>query len=81
VNPVGVNNWSQKVTVGWGVGGSVLLPVVPNWIDLQGSVLYGQGIGTYGSGQLADAVIGSNGSLQPLTALHFQSALWRRCPR
>jgi hypothetical protein len=71
VNPVGVNNWSQKVTFGWGVGGNVLLPVVPKWIDLQGSVLYGQGIGTYGSGQLTDAVIGSNGSLTPVTALHF----------
>ena len=71
VNPVGVNNWSQKVTFGWGVGGSVLFPVVTNWIDLQGSILYGQGIGSYGSGQLADAVIGSNGALQPVTALQF----------
>src|ERR1700733_6059803 len=71
VNPVGVNNWSQQVTFGWGVGGSVLFPVVPQWIDLQGSVLYGQGIGTYGSGQLTDAVIGSNGALQPVTALQF----------
>lgn len=71
VNPVGANNWSQKVTFGWGVGGNVLLPVVPKWIDLQGSVMYGSGIGTYGSSQLADVVIGSNGSLQPITALHF----------
>jgi hypothetical protein len=71
VNPAGVNNWSQKVTFGWGVGGSVLFPVVTNWFDLQGSILYGQGIGTYGSGQLADAVIGSNGALQPVTALQF----------
>jgi hypothetical protein len=71
VNPVGVNNWSQKVTFGWGVGGSVLFPVWPQWIDLQGSILYGQGIGSYGSGQLADAVIGSNGALQPVTALQF----------
>ncbi len=69
--PAGSNNWGQRVTFGWGVGGNVLLPVVPKWIDLQGSVLYGQGIGTYGSSQLTDAVIGSNGSLQPITALHF----------
>ena len=39
------NSWSQKVTFGWGVGGNVLLPVIPKWVDLQGSVLYGQGIG------------------------------------
>jgi hypothetical protein len=45
--------------------------VVPTSLNLQGSVLYGSGIGTYGSGQLADAVIGSTGNLQPVTALHF----------
>ncbi len=72
VSPVGVtNSWSQKVTFGWGVGGSALLPVIPKWVDLQGSILYGQGIGRYASGQLADAVIGSNGSLQPLTTTQF----------
>ena len=72
VSPVGVtNSWSQKVTFGWGVGGSALLPVIPKWVDLQGSVLYGQGIGRYASSQLADVVIGPNGSLQPLTTLQF----------
>ena len=28
---------------GWGIGGSVLLPVWPKFLDLQGSVLYGHG--------------------------------------
>jgi len=65
------NSWSQKVTFGWGVGGNVLLPVIPKWVDLQGSVLYGQGIGRYGSSQLADVVIGPNGSLKPLTSTQF----------
>jgi hypothetical protein len=63
--------WSQKVTFGWGVGGNALLPVVPKFVDLQGSVLYGQGVGRYGSSQLADVTIGPNGSLQPLTELQF----------
>jgi hypothetical protein len=48
-----------------------LLPVVPKFVDLQGSVLYGQGVGRYGSSQLADVTIGPNGSLQPLTELQF----------
>jgi hypothetical protein len=65
------NSWSQKVTFGWGVGGSVLLPVLPQYLDLQGSVLYGQGIGRYTSSQLPDAVIGPTGSLSPVTALSF----------
>jgi hypothetical protein len=65
------NSWSQKVTFGWGVGGSVLLPVIPKYLDLQGSVLYGQGIGRYTSSQLPDAVVGPTGALTPITALSF----------
>jgi hypothetical protein len=69
--PTIANSWSQNVTFGWGVGGNVLLPVIPNRLDLQGSILYGQGIGRYGSSQLPDAVIGPTGALTPITALNF----------
>jgi hypothetical protein len=65
------NSWSQKVTFGWGGGGSVLLPVISKYLDLQGSVLYGQGIGRYTSSQLPDAVVGPTGALTPITALSF----------
>jgi hypothetical protein len=65
------NSWSQQVTFGWGAGGSALLPVIPKMLDLQGSVLYGQGIGRYTASQLPDAVIGPNGALTPVTALSF----------
>jgi hypothetical protein len=58
---------THKITMGWGVGGSVLLPVWAKYVDFQGSILYGQGTGRYGSSQLADVTIGSDGSLQPLT--------------
>jgi hypothetical protein len=61
---------SSQVTVGEGVGGSVLLPVVPTFLDLQGSVLYGKGIGRYGASQLSDVVVASDGTLSPITALH-----------
>jgi hypothetical protein len=63
--------WSQRTNFGWGVGGNVLLPVWPTFVDLQGSVLYGQGIGRYSSSQLADVVIGPDGSLEPITSLQF----------
>src|SRR5215471_13823749 len=65
------NSWSQKVTFGWGVGGNVLLPVIPKILDLQGSVLYGQGVGRYMTSQLPDAVIGPNGALTPVRGLSF----------
>jgi hypothetical protein len=59
---------SNDTTFGWGAGGSVILPVVPKFLDLQGSVLYGQGIGRYGSAQLPDVTFARNGSLAPITA-------------
>ena len=58
--------WKEKTHFGWGIGGSVLLPVIPKFLDLQGSVLTGQGLGRYGSSQLADVTIGPDGTLQPL---------------
>jgi len=61
---------NSQVTVGEGIGGSVLLPVVPKFLDLQGSILYGKGIGRYGASQLSDVVVASDGTLSPITALH-----------
>lgn len=65
-----VGNAGSHVTVGEGVGGSVLLPVVPKVLDLQASVLYGRGIGRYGASQLSDVVVASDGTLSPITAFH-----------
>jgi hypothetical protein len=64
-----IGSANAHVTVGWGVGGSVLLPVIPTFLDLQGSFLYGSGIGRYGASNLSDVVVGSDGSLSPITAL------------
>jgi hypothetical protein len=63
--------WSQKTTFGWGVGGNALLPAWPKFLDLQGSIMYGQGIGRYASSQLTDVTIGPSGSLSPITSLQF----------
>jgi hypothetical protein len=65
-----INTIDRKTSYGTGVGGSVLLPVVPKYLDLQASFMYGRGIGRYGSGQLPDVTIAADGSLAPITALH-----------
>jgi len=59
---------TNKTNVGWGIGGSVLLPVIPKYLDFTASALTGDGIGRYGSSQLADVTIGPDGSLVPLRA-------------
>lgn len=64
-------DWNQKTAFGWGVGGSFLVPALPRYLDLQGSILYGDAIGRYSSSQLPDAVIGQSGGLAPLTGLQF----------
>jgi hypothetical protein len=69
VAPAG-STWSQQTTFGWGVGGSVLLPVVPKLLDVQASFLTGEGISRYGSSQLPDVVFGPQGQLVPLQATH-----------
>ena len=68
-----VGSAGSKITVGEGIGGSVLLPVVPKFLDVQASALYGKGIGRYGANQLSDVVVGSDGSLSPITALHVMA--------
>jgi hypothetical protein len=68
-----VGSASSHITVGEGVGGSVLLPVVPQYLDLQASALYGRGIGRYGTNQLSDVVVSSDGTLSPITALHVMA--------
>jgi hypothetical protein len=47
----------------------VLLRVIPKLLDLQGRIMFGQGIARFTSSQLPDAVIGPNGALTPLTSL------------
>ena len=61
------SNHSNNNTTGWGVGGAVLLPVVPKLVELQGSVLAGEGIGRYGAAQFPDVVVNPvSGKLDPI---------------
>jgi hypothetical protein len=60
---------TSKTAFGAGVGGSVLLPLIPKYLELTASALWGQGVGRYAAGQLPDVTIGIDGSLKPLTGL------------
>jgi hypothetical protein len=62
-----VGTSDNKTTFGAGVGGSVLLPLIPKYLELTASGLYGRGVGRYGAGQLPDVTIALDGSLTPVT--------------
>ncbi len=61
-----VGNGHGATTLAGGVGAGAILPLIPNVLSLQGSVLAGYGIGRYGAGQLPDATIRPNGSPAPI---------------
>jgi hypothetical protein len=54
-------------TTGEGIGGGMILPLVPHMLDFQVSGLVGQGVGRYGSAQLADATFSPTGKIEPLS--------------
>jgi hypothetical protein len=58
-----------KTSFGSGVGGSVLLPLIPKYLEFTGNVMYGKGVGRYAAGQLPDVTISYDGALTPLTEL------------
>jgi hypothetical protein len=60
---------ATRTAFGAGVGGSVLLPLIPKYLEFTGSILYGRGIGRYAAGQLPDVTIAADGSLTPVTGL------------
>ena len=57
----------NKTTFGAGIGGSVLLPLIPKYLELTANGLYGRGVGRYGAGQLPDVTIAADGSLSLVT--------------
>jgi hypothetical protein len=58
---------ATKTTFGASVGGSVLLPLIPKYLEFTGSIMYGRGIGRYGAGQMPDVTITAVGPSAPST--------------
>jgi hypothetical protein len=54
-------------TTGQGIGAGMIVPVIPKMLDFQVSGLIGQGVGRYGSAQLADATFSASGAIKPLS--------------
>jgi hypothetical protein len=54
-------------TTGEGIGGGMLLPVVPRLLDFQLSGLIGKGVGRYGTAQLPDATFSPTGKIEALS--------------
>lgn len=57
---------ANKDTTGWGVGGGLIVPVLPKRLEFQASGTVGRGIGSYGTAQFGDATFNPDGSLSPL---------------
>lgn len=57
------------------VGGGLILPLVANVLEFQASALVGDGIGRYGSTQLPDITILSDGSLAKVHERHYLAGL------
>jgi hypothetical protein len=68
-------NTTTHTKFGGGIGGSVLLPLIPQYLEFTGNIMYGRGVSRYASGQHADATIAADGSLTPLVALTAMAGL------
>lgn len=66
--PGGYTASSNQNTSGYGVGGGIIVPVLPRKLDFQASGLIGRGIGRYSAAQLPDATVNGNGAIKPLGA-------------
>jgi hypothetical protein len=57
----------NSYTTGEGIGGGMILPLVSKKLEFQVSGLIGQGVGRYGTSQLADAAFSPTGKIEPLS--------------
>jgi hypothetical protein len=68
-------------TAGGGVGGSILVPIVPKVLEVAFSGMTGRGIGRYGASQLPDVTFNANGSLAPIRETMLLAGLtWHAIP-
>jgi hypothetical protein len=75
-----IPNHNNEVA-GGGVGGSILVPIVPKVLEARFSGLTGRGIGRYGASQLADVTFNSDGSLAPIQETMLLAGLtWHAIP-
>ena len=61
-----VGSGTNHTVLAGGGGGSAIVPIIPGRLEVNGSVLAGEGIGRYGTSQLTDATFSSSGAPKPL---------------
>lgn len=61
-----VGSGRDNTVLAGGGGAGVILPLIKGKLDLQGSILAGEGIGRYGSAQMPDATFSQHGAPVPL---------------
>ncbi|MCQ8240052.1 hypothetical protein [Rhizosaccharibacter radicis] len=72
-----LGNGDGHTRLAGGGGAGMILPLIKGKLDFQASGLAGEGIGRYGSAQLADATIGRDGSPAPLPeVLALAGLIW-----
>jgi hypothetical protein len=62
-------------TTGQGIGGGMILPIIPKRLDIQLSGLVGQGVGRYGTSQIADVTFDQTGKIEPLSQYSVMGGL------
>jgi gas vesicle protein len=72
----------NRSTEGWGIGGSLEAQVVPQMLDAQLSVLWGQGVGRYATAGLPDIAFSPDGNMHPIPELAvLGGATWHATPQ
>ena len=66
---------------GGGIGGSILVPIVPTVLEAYFSGITGRGIGRYGASQLPDVTFNTTGGLVPIQeTMLLVGAIWHAVP-
>jgi hypothetical protein len=66
---------SNNVQLAGGGGAAAILPLVHKQLDLEGSVMYGNGVGRYSSAQFPDFTINAFGDIEPIPLLSARLGL------
>ena len=68
VSSAATGTGKNYMTTGQGIGGGMILPIIPKKLDFQVSGLVGQGVGRYGTSQLPDATFSPSGKIEAIPA-------------
>ena len=70
-----ISEQQNNEAFGFSGGGGAILPIWGDKLQLQGNVLYGQGIGRYDAAQLSDVTFNPNGNVDPLTGYSIMGGM------